>query len=59
MGVEVWGWRAPLRKEEGPPRPVVASGCSGDEEVGRNMLPGSGAVERAVVREGQRPPLSG
>ena len=53
--VEVWGWRAPLGKGEGPPRPVVSSGCSSNEEVGRNMLPGSGAVERAVVWERQRP----
>ena len=57
--VDVWGWRASPGKEKGPSIPVVDSGCTGDDEVGRNVVAGSGAMERAVIREEQIPPQSG
>ena len=50
--VDMWGWRASLGKEEGPHILVVACGGSGYEGVGRNMVPGSEAVERAVIGGG-------
>ena len=36
--------------------PVVASGCAGDDERGRDVVATSGAVERAVIRKEQSPP---
>lgn len=53
--VDMWGWRASLGKEKGPPIPVVDSGCTGDGEVGRNVVAGAGAVERGGIREEQSP----
>lgn len=54
--VDMWGWRASLGQEKGPPIPVVDSGCTGDGEVGRNVVAGAGAVERGGIREEQSPP---
>ena len=50
--VEEWGQRASLGKEKGPPIPVVASGSTGDDPVCRHVVAGSGAVARALFREG-------
>lgn len=35
---------------------MVGSGCTGDDEVVRNVVAGSGAVKMAVIREEQTPP---
>ena len=35
---------------------MVDSGCTGDGEVGRNVVAGAGAVERGGIREEQSPP---
>lgn len=48
MGLESLSWEI----KGAPQIPVVASGCTGNEEVGRNVVTGSGAVEKAVIKEG-------
>lgn len=35
---------------------MVDSGCTGDGEVGRNVVAGAGAVERGGIREEQSLP---
>ena len=42
-----------LGRKRGPQIPVVASGGSGDDQVCRDVVAGSEAVDKAGIREGQ------
>ena len=41
-----------MRRKRGTQIPVVASGGTGDDQVCRDVVAGSGVVARAVFREG-------
>lgn len=52
----MWGFRALLEKKKGAPQiPVVASDCTGDDKVVKNVVASSGSVKMAVIREERAP----
>ena len=42
-----------MGRKRGPQIPVVASGGTGDDQVCRDVLASSGAVDKSVIREGE------